>query len=372
MTHEEKLWRKAIQIVNRDYPEVPQGSSHWWSLVFGVFKRMMGRRPIRALAREGILKKDINLSLPILALLNLLEPMLTTQGPITLQQLILDLPPPPTMADLIALAPHYSNFFPHLSQPASEDDIRNSYLKQPVFVPLSPNELVFFLRGHPVTFAMMSTEEENHEWVKNFNSLWYLSLLVGMASGVIPPRGREGWRWVLQIASNPFYRQMLQEKFDGAWESVRRNFPLLQSKTWEDCISLRHRQAFLRWKKPLTGVVISPATLQQVWCIEKELLSKPLITSHLGINDLPNWFIETLSKIRPLLSILTQPDDSKTTWVPFIGGTLNNVERDCIAIVVFSSKGINSSIPIVEVDFDTPYEDIVQIVRTLYLKQRRS
>lgn len=370
MNREEKLWRKAIRIVNEDYPEVPQGSSQWWSLVFGVFKRMMGRKPITTLTREKILKKELNISTPVLALLNLLEPMLGPPEPVTFQQLMLDLPPPPTLANLMALAPHYSSLFPHLTQPVTEEALRYFYLSQPVFVPLTPEEIIFYLRQHPIAFGETAEESLNQEWAREFNSVWYLSLLVGMVAGIIPPRGREGWRWLLQIASNPFYRQSLQERFNEAWKGVKSKLHVLQGKTWEDCISLRHRQATFHWKRPLTGIVLSPSKLQQVWCVDKELLSQPLVPASLEIRDLPNWLIAALTKIRPLMSIIAQPREENITWVPYVGGSLDDPERDCIAIVVFSSRGIKASVPIVEVDFDTPYEDIIQIVRTVYTKQR--
>ncbi len=51
----ERDWEKAIEIVRRDYPDVKVGSAEFWAIVFGVVKRMRGRKSIRHL--KAILEK---------------------------------------------------------------------------------------------------------------------------------------------------------------------------------------------------------------------------------------------------------------------------------------------------------------------------
>jgi len=53
----ERDYEKAIQIVKENYPDVKEGSPKFWSLVFGVVKRMRGRKSARHLKYLGILSK---------------------------------------------------------------------------------------------------------------------------------------------------------------------------------------------------------------------------------------------------------------------------------------------------------------------------
>lgn len=45
----ERDWRKAVKIVRREYPHIKEGSPEFWALVFGVVKRMRGRKSARHL-----------------------------------------------------------------------------------------------------------------------------------------------------------------------------------------------------------------------------------------------------------------------------------------------------------------------------------
>ncbi len=53
----ERDFEKAIEIVKEEYPEVEEGSPQFWSLVFGVVKKMRGRKSARHLKYLGILTK---------------------------------------------------------------------------------------------------------------------------------------------------------------------------------------------------------------------------------------------------------------------------------------------------------------------------
>jgi len=52
-------WEKAIKIVQESYPDVQEGSPQFWSLVFGVVKRMRGRKSARHLRWMGVLEKQL-------------------------------------------------------------------------------------------------------------------------------------------------------------------------------------------------------------------------------------------------------------------------------------------------------------------------
>lgn len=52
----ERDWERAIQIVKEQYPHVKVGSAEFWAIVFGVVKRMRGRKSARHL--KEILSKE--------------------------------------------------------------------------------------------------------------------------------------------------------------------------------------------------------------------------------------------------------------------------------------------------------------------------
>lgn len=59
----ERDWQKAVRIVRENYPNVEAGSPQFWALVFGVVKRMRGRKSARHL--KSILLEKVNAYDPI-------------------------------------------------------------------------------------------------------------------------------------------------------------------------------------------------------------------------------------------------------------------------------------------------------------------
>lgn len=363
---DEKYWRKAIRIVTDEYPEIPQGSAQWWSLVLGVYKRIQGRKPLRGLIREKIIKKSNGDYSPFVVLLSLVEPLLGAPFPISVDQLLIDLPPSPAVADFHLISPHYSHIFPHYSYPQPEEATRRNYLENPIFISLQPIEVIEFLRGNPIRFGSPNLFKE--EVVGAFNALWYLSLLVALAAGNIAPRSEMGLRWLLQIASNPMYRQSLTQFFMDAWNELENRKQILSTTKWYEILGLRNRFCSFGWKRPTCGIILSPSRLQQVWCVRRPFLSMPIIPHDFNYPDLKNWFLSVLENFRPSLYCINTQDTRD--WIPFIGGSIDNLERDCLALVVFSDMGIKSSVPIIKVGFETPFSFVVESIRNLYARRR--
>jgi len=347
----EKDWEKAIEIVEKDYGnKVTRGSAQWWSLVLGVYKRMQGRKMLRRLKQAGILRKSLDL-------INLLAPILTPQFPISIEQLLFDLPAPFTISPLHeALSPHYQMLIPQaFVTPPSQDPPL-------VFIPLTGEETVRL--GHGETLPL-ATVEEFPQWVNTFHRAWYLAILCGILDGVFVPRGEAGLKWVIQLTSNPVLQAYLRNNLSQSIKELEEEFAKYRDVTLADALRCQHRFGCFHLKSPMMGVFLRPASIGRVWCVRQHCLSNPLFPRTATPTNLYRWWLNLIQSLMPCQYL---NDGDEHGWQPVIGGTLS--EDDVGALVVFSGFGIISpTLRTIEIDFDTPYS-LLREVAAKVIKKR--
>jgi len=343
----EKDWEDAIRIVDEEYKnKVVRGSAQWWSLVLGVYKRMQGRKMLRRLKRAKILRKQqIDLS-SILALI------ITPQFPISIDQLLLDLPAPPVIAPIENLSSHYQRLVPHVSMlpPAQNPPI--------IFVPLSAEEIISLQHGSEIPLAKV---EGFPEWVETFIKAWYLAILCGILDGSLVPQGEAGLKWVLQLTANPVLRAYLNTRLKESLENLD-----AECKKWRhlrllDGLSLQHRFGSFRQNNVTMGVFLKPSTIGRVWCVRLHNLDRPLFPNEFTPMVAFQWWLGLMQSLLPCQYL---EEGSEVGWAPIIGGTLS--QDDIGAVVVF--KGFVHTNPItraIEVDFDTNFDLVLEVAKKL-------
>lgn len=175
----ERDWEKAVKIVEREYPHVQKGSPEFWSIVFGVYKRMRGRKSARHLENlEKARKYDPVSYLPYVI-------SMKVKG----TDLWLDLPPhpvkePPTSLPSLPLA--RSEFVDRLREVV--DDVEefaqrtlNLYAQMPLMIQLPPEKIKALAGGSSVILFETPKVPEEEE------ISWKLVWIYGMLENKIQP-----------------------------------------------------------------------------------------------------------------------------------------------------------------------------------------
>jgi hypothetical protein len=323
VTVREKDWEKAIQIVDEEYKnKVVRGSAQWWSLVLGVYKKMQGRKMLRRLKAAGILRKQQ------IDLLTILAPILTPSFPISIDQLLVDLPIPFTITSLENLAAHYQRLIPQMTLKLEEG------------------------QGIPLT-----TIDELPEWVETFIKAWYTAILCGILDGVFVPQGEAGLKWILQLTANPVLKTFLGTQLRRNLESLNAACRQWQNITLADALSLQHRFGAFKQNNVTMGAFLHPSAIGRVWCVRLHALHNPLFPKEFSPANAHQWWLNTIQTLLPCQYL---DEGNVDGWVPLIGGVLN---RDDIgALVIFRDfVPTHPSLRIIEVDFDTDYNLIAEV-----------
>jgi hypothetical protein len=346
----EKDWEKAIQIVEEEYKnKVVRGSAQWWSLVLGVYKRMQGRKMLRRLKQAGILKKQQ------VDLLTILAPILTPQFPISIDQLLINLPTPFVIAPLENLTADYQRLIPQAAvMPISQ----NPPL---VFVPLTAEEIIGIVHGEPVTLAK---SDEFPEWTGTFIKAWYLAILCGVLDGVFVPQGEAGLKWILQLTANPVLKTYLGTQLKQSIESLNEECQRWKQVRLSDALGLQHRLGAFHQDSPTMGAFLRPAAIGRVWCIRQHSLNKPLFPTEFSPTTSYQWWLNILQSLTPCQYL---DEGSEHGWLPLIGGSLSH--EDIGALVVFRDfVPEHSALRVIEIDFETPYTLVLEVARKVIKK----
>jgi hypothetical protein len=343
VTVREKDWEKAIQIVDEEYKnKVVRGSAQWWSLVFGVYKKMQGRKMLRRLKAAGILRKQQ------IDLLTILAPILTPSFPISIDQLLVDLPTPFTITSLENLAAHYQRLIPQMAllSPSQNPPL--------VFVPLLAEEILKLEEGQGIPLA---TTDEPPEWVETFIKAWYTAILCGILDGVFVPQGEAGLKWILQLTANPVLKTFLGTQLRRNLESLNAACRQWQNITLADALGLQHRFGVFKQNNVTMGAFLNPSAIGRVWCVRLHALHNPLFPKEFSPTNAHQWWLNIIQTLLPCQYL---DEGNVEGWVPLIGGVIN---RDDIgALVIFKDfVPTHPSLRIIEVDFDTDYNLIAEV-----------
>jgi hypothetical protein len=346
----EKDWERAIQIVEEEYKsKVARGSAQWWSLVLGVYKKMQGRKMLRRLKRAGILKKQQ------VDLLSVLAPILTPQFPISIDQLLINLPTPFVIAPLQNLTADYQRLIPHASlMPASQ----NPPL---VFVPLTAEEVIKLEHGDVIPLA---TPEEFPSWAETFIRAWYLAILCGILDGVFVPQGEAGLKWILQLTTNPVLRTYFGTQLKQSLEALNRECQRWKHIRLAEALRLQHRFGAFHQSSPTMGVFLRPAVIGRVWCVRLHVLDRPLFPPEFSPSAAYQWWLTILQSFIPC-QYLEEGDEHG--WLPIIGGSLS--QEDVGALVIFSGfVPDHPNMRVIEIDFETPYNSLLEVAKQVIRK----
>lgn len=192
----ERDYAKAIEIVKEEYPNVPVGSPEFWSLVFGVVKRMRGRKSARQLQYLGVLSKaedfDSLFYLPYMF-----------QQKVSGVDLLMDLPEPPGKVPPSAL-PSFpaaiSRFVDTLrvhmrragwGEREFAERVVETYLTLPIIVELDDNGMQELLERGSAPLNAISHNNITEDDVLGWKLIWVYAML---AKRIQPLTPRWGYR----------------------------------------------------------------------------------------------------------------------------------------------------------------------------------
>lgn len=310
----ERDWNKAIEIVERDYPDVERGSPRFWALVFGVVKRMRGRKSSRHLDYLGVIR-DVLGEEEYSRLRGILKEKLEKgrvdylpyivsprKRPVSLSQLLVELP-----NELGEIPP---SAYPSL--PAARGQLyatANEILKSLGLISLSDrvNALLSIYCLYPVTIEAEVEECEvlrrtgviSLDWRRPLldGKKWKLLWIYGLLNGKIPPPTRN-WALFLSRLHPDEYRflsNLINTELDGQplkinWDEVenRGRIGVHQHYVYlvvKPTVAFSHRFLYMREKTGESGT--SP---EDQW----------------------EWLADTLGKMEPaalFYSVLLSSDD---------------------------------------------------------------
>lgn len=180
----ERDWEKAIKIVERHYPHIQRGSPEFWSIVFGVVKRMRGRKSAKHLQYLGVLEKARKYD-PVSYLPYIIS--MKVKG----TDLWLDLPPHPAKeppSALPSLPLVRSTYVDKLRQALGDKDIMEFaqetlklYTRMPLIIELPPEKIESLAKGSSVVLFEPPRVSEEDE------VSWKLVWIYGMIENKIQP-----------------------------------------------------------------------------------------------------------------------------------------------------------------------------------------
>lgn len=184
----ERDYEKAIEIVRKEYPDVKEGSPEFWSLVFGVVKKMRGRKSARHLEYLGILNKATEFD-------SLFYLPYVFQQKVSGVELFMDLPdvpsevPPSALPTFPALLSSFVDLLRKEMTARQWDErefaerIVDAYLETPIVIPLSDDEVKELIENGSVGLDAVDT----NAITENDKLGWKLAWIYAMLNKKIQP-----------------------------------------------------------------------------------------------------------------------------------------------------------------------------------------
>jgi len=351
----ERDWEKAIKIVERDYPDVEKGSDKFWALVFGVLKRMRGRRSARHLKYMGVLshflsprkKKGEKMEKwRIEYLPYLVNPR---RKPVSFSQLWLELPeeleslPPSAFPSLPAAR---GQLYATANKILEENGVENLtdkinillslYLMFPVVVKVDESDLEDLKKsGVVITKKKIEKETDSRDW----KLLW----MYGLMSGKIPPPTRN-WALFLTRLHPDEYRFLLSTLEDELSDGTVK----LDWSKWEG-------KGEIGFGLHPTYLVVRPSV-----AFSHRVLFAP---KESFVSDGPaeqkwEWLVEVLGKVYPaaLLYSFFLPRPTPTKTKKFVVLLPYRMTVDDFLCVATRRDGIVSQLPVIKSSSPSPEE----------------
>lgn len=195
----ERDYEKAVEIVKESYPDIPVGSPQFWSLVFGVVKRMRGRKSARQLQYLGVLSKADD----VFGALFYLPYMF--QQKVSGVDLLMDLPEPPGKVPPSAL-PSFpaalGNFVNIMRAGARErgwsetefaDKTIEVYIQYPLIISVNDDDLEDLLTKGNIPLDAVSDGALSDYDIINWKLAWVYAMLTKKIQPLTP-------RWGYRLA----------------------------------------------------------------------------------------------------------------------------------------------------------------------------
>lgn len=229
----ERDYAKAIEIVKEEYPDVPVGSPEFWSLVFGVVKRMRGRKSARQLQYLGVLLKaeefDSLFYLPYMF-----------QQKVSGVDLLMDLPEPPGKVPPSALPTFpaaISRFVDllrayvqreGLSEQEFAERVIETYFSLPLIVELDDDAMQELLERGSAPLNSIASDAITEDDILGWKLIWVYAMLAKKIQPLTP-------RWGYRLA------QVTRDVRDVALRRLAEHFSATQLRNPFDVYAQVHQ-----------------------------------------------------------------------------------------------------------------------------------